>query len=173
MECTHPLCERGLVRAPERERRYDGPQWKDCPTCKGMGELCRNIRFWAFINLDYVKITLKPGECWEHWDNHITDEGYHNEVERWRYELPDRINLESHTYSADCDGPHEDHSYTHILIGDEDKGKDAVATVYNHDTCEIEEVDRAIDSHGATIRMPKYSGKRAWQRDIYAERMGY
>ena len=173
MKCTNADCDRGVVPTPPLPH-YDAAQrWESCPTCKGMGKILRNVRFWQWVNGDYVKLTLSPRQELRHSDGGPTDEGYHSEHEVWRYELPERINLERHSYSKDCDGPHEYHSYTHFLIGNEAKKEVCSNEVYGSNSDIQAPEPRNLDTHGATIRMPEYGQETGYQRDVYAEMMGY
>jgi hypothetical protein len=64
-----------------------------------------NFRFWSFINNDWVRLTLRPGQklTWQKWND--CEEGYSRLIEIW--ELNDAGDLcteQSCFDGSDCDG---------------------------------------------------------------------
>lgn len=67
------------------------------------------VRFWAFVNGDWVKLTLGDGEelTWFTWCR--TDEGYHAEEQTWCYS-EGLVVRETRHDGRDCDGRHSGQS---------------------------------------------------------------
>ncbi len=62
-----------------------------------------NARFWEWINDDWVKITLKPGQVLEWSQGYPTEEGWHRESRLWSHEGK-QIRYYGQTDGVDCDG---------------------------------------------------------------------
>jgi hypothetical protein len=62
-----------------------------------------NARFTAYINGDYVRLTLKPGQTLNHHEGGLTDEGYSHTHTSWSYDGL-HVTRDSHNDSSDCDG---------------------------------------------------------------------
>lgn len=105
-----------------------------------------NARFWVWWNDGWVKLRLKPGEVIQLYESHDTDEGFSFQNEIYEHD-DDYISCHVQSGGRDCDGPLEHHS------------------VYE---CTLQELQPAADSVS-----PPWRKVKAWQRDAYAEQMGY
>lgn len=65
--------------------------------------ICRNARFWEWINNGWVKITLRPGQSLSHSKYSTDEEGYSAELTSWIHD-GDEIRREWNTSARDCDG---------------------------------------------------------------------
>lgn len=63
-----------------------------------------NVRFWEFINMNWVKITLKHEQCLSHSKSGPTDEGYSYESSSYSY-TDGCVYREWENGGSDCDGP--------------------------------------------------------------------
>ena len=108
------------------------------------------IRFWYYWNRGYVRITINKGQTIKFSQYHLTDEGYHCEGALFRF---DGRTLEQEVggSSRDCDGPYSS-GYTLI--------------------CDVDEI-AAISAGEPNIRRPDWKEVNSFQRDYYAEAMGY
>lgn len=119
-----------------------------------------NARFWTWTNGGPVKLTLRPGQSLT-WHTHgPTDEGWSSETTTWAYDT-DRLMVcqRWETAGTDCDG--------YLQRG-------------GADMCPIHAL---ADGNGCTdivdgreVTYPAWDDDpdgRAWQRDHYAEAMGY
>lgn len=62
-----------------------------------------NARFWEYINGDWVKITLHPGQELEHCVGEKHEEGVTWEANRWEH-TGDTVIHECTRWGRDCDG---------------------------------------------------------------------
>jgi hypothetical protein len=64
-----------------------------------------NARFWIFVNLDWVKVTLTPGQRITFSNGGATDEGYGFSAESYEYdEFENVIECDRLDWGRDCDG---------------------------------------------------------------------
>jgi hypothetical protein len=111
----------------------------------------RNARFWVYIN-GRIKITLKPGQKLSYSFGHATDEGYHSEHYEWEY-IDGIVSETFDSSSRDCDGP---------LCRSCDF------------LCEYNELhSRIVNIDGVEEDYPQWKKTSDYQRDVYAEAMGY
>lgn len=119
----------------------------------------RNARFWEYVNGDYVKLTLAPGQELVHSQGHRTEEGWQRESKWWAYDAEQGVVLcDLETAARDCDGRF-DHSW---------EGSCAV------DRLRVQVPYR--DEHYTDpeeIRCPDWETIDRRQRDYAAEAMGY
>lgn len=66
-------------------------------------------RLWLYINNDFVKVTLKPGQTINWYESHPTEEGYHFTQIAVEYDGED-VYLTEVDGGRDCDGQLE-HTY--------------------------------------------------------------
>lgn len=112
----------------------------------------RNARFWTWLNGAYVKLTLKPGQTLSWGQGGPTDEGWSSVEESWELsEDGEVIVRECVTDGSDCDGRLT-------------QGTTMIASADGATFC-----DYAGDGHFR----PDWQRDDAWQRDQYAEAMGY
>lgn len=109
-----------------------------------------NARFLAFINGDWVKITLKPEQELSWGWSYRTEEGYSAGEYTWTHE-GDKIRRAVETDSRDCDGRHGE-SY--------------------EDVCSIGELQSLPSYSGESVPNWKKSKERRIY-DQYARMMGY
>lgn len=111
-----------------------------------------NARFWIFHNLDWVKITLRPGQKIEFCHFEHTDEGFASSADR--YENCGDFLLHSWMHDGrDCDGRHSD-------SGERECRMDMLEADFTWD----ETVD---------VRLPLWSKVESRQYDQFAEAAGY
>lgn len=117
-----------------------------------------NARFWVYWNQQHTKLTIKPGQTLRMFRTGATDEGYAYEGEEYYYDPELRvIHNTRDSGGSDCDGPIDYH---------------------NEWICQVNRLhdqQMFIDGEPAkgTIQMPAWQCERSWQRDHYAEAMGY
>ena len=111
-----------------------------------------NARFWAWVNMDYVKIILKPNQVLSHVEGGPTDEGWSYHATCWDHE-GDRVTREYTSNACDCDGRLDRYYESECLLEDLRGGSKSL-------------VDEAIV-------LPKWQRVSASQRDHEAERAGY
>lgn len=105
-------------------------------------------RFWEWINGGWVCIKINPGQELNWATGGPCDEGYHIEYHNWEYD-EDCIIRRYSSVGRDCDGPHE----------------------YHYDaTVRIDRLE-AVEHDG--IVTPEWVEADSWQRDVFAEQMGY
>ena len=63
----------------------------------------RRARFWVFVNMDWVKITLRQSHSLSHFISQPTEEGYHHEATTWTFEGR-LVTREWTDGGRDCDG---------------------------------------------------------------------
>lgn len=119
-----------------------------------------NARFWVYLNGDWVKLTLRPGQFIEHREISTDEEGYSAEDDHvWRYApgncrgLQPLVRYERHLRSRDCDG-----SYSG----------------YEESACELHRLQTHHVPDEDYPPLPKWEpvGKPLY-RDFTAERAGY
>ena len=126
-----------------------------------IGAACQwppNARFWVWECDGWVKLTVKPGETLKHYSGGPCEEGFHYEMTAWEYDKDfgeDAPQIVRHftSESRDCDGPLEHHSVSACPIG----------------RLREERWAPADDE----ILTPDWQKVESWQRDHYAEAMGY
>ncbi len=62
-----------------------------------------NARFWHYVNGDYVRITLRPGQELSWWSFQYTDDGWKREEETY-YHTGDGVQFAYSSTERDCDG---------------------------------------------------------------------
>jgi len=163
-----------------------------------IGNQNKNIRFWDYVGYSnrYIKITLKPGQTLTHHGGGPTDEGYFWWANEYTYK--DRgvaglgwepmVKLAQHSGGRDCDGPSSSSS---IVVSSLDKLADrhprklecrcganqnkcwtenqVLIPWVHEERCEAEYIPK--EKQGESI--PRWVEIDAWQRDHYAESMGY
>jgi hypothetical protein len=65
--------------------------------------MATNARFWEYVNGDYVKVTLAPGQGLEWHASERTEEGWRSEYKRWVHD-GERVLCDVVTAERDCDG---------------------------------------------------------------------
>ena len=123
-----------------------------------------NIRFWAFNqNCNWVKITLRPGESLTHRKVWFNGEGWSLFEETWKSCIEDRqVTCTRFSDGTDCDGRL---TTTDRFVCPWEELKDERRTM---------DVDVGLRSrHEAEIQRPNWRRLDSWQRDYYAEAMGY
>lgn len=121
-------------------------------------ERIMNARFYVYVNKDWCKLTLKKEQKVEIRRGGPTEEGYYAFADIYEFD-GDHVHHEHHYYAKDCDGPFEKHSYYICPVSDLKK-------------LEPEE----IEFDGCTLSLPArpdWQEVSSYQRDIYAEMMGY
>lgn len=124
-----------------------------------------NARFWVYINGDFVKLTMNPGDVLEHYSSEDTEEGWASEYDCWSYE-DGVIDREYVSDGRDCDGrlSHASQSYCRVgaLKADESPKGPTFLTWETRG-------NPPCDSH---LR-PLWIFGDSSQRDYSAEAMGY
>lgn len=113
-----------------------------------------NARFWIFLHGDFVKLTLAPGQAFEHVVAGRTEEGFCYQHECWEH-VGDAIERSFYCRERDCDGLFE-------------RGGDLV--------CALDELAarKPYGTDDPAIRLPEWrDGIDVWQRDHAAEAAGY
>lgn len=77
----------------------------------------RRARFWVFVNLDWVKLTLAPGESRSHVTGGRHEEGYSWTVETWDFD-GQTVTREIDTTASDCDGKHYERDVEACALAD-------------------------------------------------------
>lgn len=121
-----------------------------------MAERLHNARFWAWINGDWVKLRLEPGQSLTWSSYKRTDEGWSSEGESWLLNGQTVINT-CCTEGVDCDGRHS-------WVGD-----------YQ---CDIDHLGASIHEQesyhqGKRINTPVWVPVDSYARDYTAEAAGY
>jgi hypothetical protein len=112
-----------------------------------------NARFWELINGSPVKITLRPGQELQYSSFHWHDEGWTRETYWWRHD-GDTIQNTYCNDGTDCDGRLT-------------RGCSSFARL---DQLAVRE-PYGIDD--PAVRWPNWQKLDSYQRDAYAEAMGY
>ena len=113
------------------------------------------FRFWAYINDDWVKLSLRPFLYLRWSESHDTDEGWHRSSREW-YHDGEKLTLDSVEDGADCDG-----RLTHTSEMWADK------IIPWKPPTEIESAD------SPTYLVPDWQEKNTKVYDQYAQMMGY
>ncbi len=118
-----------------------------------------NARFWEFVNGDFVKLCLKPGQSITHSHGGPTEEGYSWESHRWQH-VGDGVAMLMQSDARDCDGriSHESAYFAPLF--------------QLHDSPRILPVD-GMTGQLHLIAMPLWTEQNSSQRDYSAEAMGY
>lgn len=116
-----------------------------------------NARFWTWTNGGPVKLTLRPGQSLTWHTGGPTDEGWSSETTTWSYDIHwAAIRQRWKTVGTDCDG--------YLQRGGAD-----ICPI--HALADINRGPDLVDGRWpAWQRDPE---GQAWQRDRYAEAMGY
>lgn len=112
----------------------------------------RDARFWTYLNGGLVKLTLHTGETLRWMQTRATEEGYSTTCETWEFDGRIVYNA-CDSYDSDCDGPHESHADYLCHVNDLHAGYAIHAQPGSH--------------------YPSWVRTNAYQRDVYAESMGY
>ncbi len=125
-----------------------------------------NARFWIHYNDDWAKITLKPGQTIKFYSGGPTDEGVSHASETYEYDDHEDVVIAQFTYwGRDCDGGYQWNSDYYARVS-ELKAVDE-EPLYERTNFRGEEVNITLP------RRPRWMQKHEWQRDQYAEQMGY
>ncbi len=116
----------------------------------------RNAKFWVYWNGDWVKLKLKPDQGVTARSFQWTDEGFSETIEEYYYNSERNV-IESttHNRARDCDGPIDYHSRYYCNVNE---------LMYH---------EEGEDEFGWNPPRPKWEKTKSWQRDYYAEAMGY
>lgn len=113
----------------------------------------KNARFWEYHNGSPVKLTLKPGQTLSHWQGGATEEGWHSEATSWHLSSDgELLRREFTSDGADCDGRLT-------------QGQDSLAL--------SDPADFVPLYYSPELLRPDWRDAGGWQRDQYAEAMGY
>lgn len=134
-------------------------------------ETMKNARFWAWINGDWVKITLRPGQTleWTTFGRH--EEGWHLSAHIWEFDAIDQIVTESHyTDGTDCDGRTQTSNARHCHIErlSENGQQTRVEERWNWQS-----EDYVFVACRECPALPDWQEGESSQRDYYAESMNY
>ena len=122
----------------------------------------KNARFWVYHQNDEcrwtpVKITLKPGDTFEHGYSYSHDEGWASGLHSYHYDGA-TISVSRDEESTDCDGRHS-------------SGYVGFCTIQSlNDSPNRRWVD---DDTGQTYVQPAWTATETAQRDYRAEEAGY
>ena len=116
-------------------------------------------RFWIYVNNDYVKISLKPGQTLNWYTKEATDEGWSGEGLSFEYDADLVLVLrESVTEGRDCDG----------RIQYFDKAQCAIEDLQNgNDTFDM------FEEHGHIVQFPCWERVTSEVCDEQAQKAGY
>ena len=112
-----------------------------------------NARFWTWLNGDYVKITLRPGQSLTHYSGGPCEEGWSYETQVWRhagYAVFSSWAVEA----KDCDGRLDQFGSSQCAIDQLNPGYEFELT-------------------SNVQAMPHWNNDDISQRDYAAEAMGY
>ena len=121
--------------------------------------MMKRVRFWEFINGDWVRLTLTPGDCIAHRDGGANEEGYRVSWHTWSYD----DNVPCVRYSVDTDARDCDGRCTYR--GDFICRLDQLAVRANY--------GKETDSAGRVIMLPEWQEMSEARRDFSAEAAGY
>lgn len=107
-----------------------------------------NYRFWIYYKNSPVKLTIRPQQTIEIFEGGATEEGYDWTVNVYHH-TGDELLRESTREARDCDGPLTQHT-------------DCICTP-----------DKLHSHEFDGVKYPDWDRVKSWQRDIYAEQMGY
>ena len=115
-----------------------------------------NKRFWARVNVGWVKLVLAPSKSHQHMEGGPTEEGYSYEWTTWAWDGA-LLTRDFYSRSQDCDGPLE-------------RWEEQVMVDWQY----------AMDWGSGTLKkrpdgmmVPVWEQMNSRQRDHYAEAMGY
>ena len=123
----------------------------------------RRARFWVFINMDWVKLTLRQSHSLYYvMRQQPTEEGYHYESNMWTFEGK-RVVHQWSDGGRDCDGSIERYGAQFCHLDDlhaEPADDDGTTSAYHH---------------GQHIHRPSWANEdfRTVVRDEFAEAAGY
>jgi len=113
-----------------------------------------NARFWVLVNDGWVRLSLGVGQVLEHTEGGPHDEGYSYTGTAWKREGHGRegfVDVSHTTRSRDCDGPLD---------------------TYSNAQCRVD----ALEDHPSfdgEVPVPDWEKVSSYQRDYFAEAMGY
>jgi hypothetical protein len=125
-----------------------------------------NARFWVYLNGSPVKLTLRPGaELHHYWGEPNDEGGWSSAAHRWEYvvndpDFPPHVLRECTIDGRDCDGRLTQHY-------------DSVCSVEDLAAHVVEGAEYKDFHDGREICYPKWERTTAWNRDEFAEAMGY
>jgi hypothetical protein len=136
-----------------------------------------NAKLWVWHKHGWVKLKLKPDEGVSLYDCGETDEGFFRYQDNFYYDSNlNRIDNFYHRFESDCDGRHNysvrrycSVSQLRSIVADEawdSKPVRAVDGRYNSGMQDFEVM------YPCPPR-PEWQDSRSWQRDYFAEAMGY
>ena len=114
--------------------------------------MTKRARFWAYVNGDYVRLSLRDGQIL-YWTRHeSTDEGHAWEAEKWERE-GDVITNDYSNGGRDCDG---------------------ITSQGGKRSCRTHELAAHWHEYvPADLMVPRWHDGGDWQRDNAAEAAGY
>lgn len=110
------------------------------------------VHFWDFVNGDWVKLTLGPGDKLEHFHGYRHEEGCTREWNTWKHTGAEIIH-EWASDGTDCDG----------RLSRDSTSRCALDRLHS----------RRVKGIGAPGKLPKWEKMSESQRDYAAEAMGY
>ena len=134
-------------------------------------------RFWVYSDGAYVRLKMKEGDSFERLSGGPHEEGYCWVAEQWDHN-GDHIAFTSASDSRDCDG----RLYQVTELACSVDKLSAVPTEADHYTCKCKGFDRHeyLDEVSFVHRAecfrparPDWEEEKSFQRDEYAEAMGY
>lgn len=135
-------------------------------SCKEQNRKYPVARFWDYINGDYVKLNIYPGDCLRWHTSSPTDEGWNSETIEYHYGTDNDgliIYVIHETDGCDCDGRLSRHYEWLCPI---EALRDGQPMIIGYDKNGV-----GIDS--PTEFMPEWIKTTSCQRDYSAEAMGY
>lgn len=134
----------------------------------------KNARFWIWHNDGWVKLTLTPGESARFGTGGSHEEGYH--CEDWCYEYDaegQSVVCHSVAWGRDCDGPYRRFAKSYCPLT-ELKSRSMFEECGRLFWCPFYEMDLVMPSSSDYgIYCPEWRKESSFQRDYYAEAMGY
>jgi len=121
-----------------------------------------NARFWTYWNGDFVKLTLKPGDAILLYVSGQTDEGYESEAKSYTHQ-GNEVTFLIDSSGRDCDGPSASHETLVCALAELHSGCTPPGQKLHRSDCEPPE----------TIIYPNWRLVDSYERDVFAERMGY
>jgi hypothetical protein len=120
-----------------------------------------NVRFWEYVNHDWVKLTLKPQQEMRWHRGAYTDEGWESETCDWTFD-GEYVRHNSLRRSLDCDGRFDRYGEFECRL-DQLHSRGLADSIYGDDRTEFEK----------TVTLPAWQEVSCGQRDYSAEAMGY
>ncbi len=112
----------------------------------------KTCRFWTYIR-GWVRIKIRPGQTLRHYRSSRHDEGWTSESNEWTLdETGEELQRTVVSDGRDCDGRLTQGCTQFAIAGQRD--------VYTEES-------------GESYARPVWIDSKAWQRDSYAEAMGY